>query len=71
MSEALRINKIEVACELAHDRTIHELKLDPYIDVYKIYVDAHASVTNYTAWFQDHFNNWYDYYLTKLEELGQ
>jgi hypothetical protein len=68
MSETLRINKIEVACELAHDRT--QLELD-IIDSSEMYEYETQECFIYKEHIQEHFNRWYDYYLTKLEELGQ
>lgn len=68
MSERLSINKIETACELAHDRT--QLELD-IIDSSEMYVQTTKDCFNYKKDIQEHFNRWYDYYLSKLEELGQ
>jgi hypothetical protein len=68
MSEALRINKCEVASELAHDRTKIEIGCT---DSSKMYIQETEHTFTYKEEVQDIFNNWYDYYLTKLEELGQ
>jgi len=68
MSEALRINKCEVASELAHSRTKIEIGCS---DSAEMYAQETEHTFVYKDEVQDVFNKWYDYYLTKLEELGQ
>ena len=50
---------IELASELAHDRTLYESGENDII----------YEGENYTEEIQDRFNEWYDYYLTKIESL--
>jgi hypothetical protein len=66
MSDNITINKIELASELAHERAQTELDIIDSSEMYD--TDEHG--TRYKEWVQDHFNRWYDYYLTKIEEVG-
>lgn len=61
-SDLIRINKLELASELAH----HKL-CDNWRESIQIYVDEKASVTNYTDVAQDIFNQYYDQYLSLIE----
>lgn len=54
---------IELACELAHDRTLYESG-----DICNNEDDMYEG-ENYTEEIQDRFNQWYDYYLTKIEQI--
>lgn len=51
---------IELASELAHDRTLYESGYNEN-DMY--------DGENYTEEIQERFNEWYDYYLTKIESI--
>lgn len=51
---------IELASELAHDRTLYESGYNE-TDMYE--------GENYTEEIQERFNEWYDYYLTKIESI--
>ena len=54
---------IELASELAHDRTLYESG-----DICSNEDDMYKG-ENYTEEIQDRFNEWYDYYLTKIESI--
>lgn len=54
---------IELASELAHDRTLYESG-----DICNNEDDMYNG-ENYTEEIQDRFNEWYDYYLTKIESI--
>ena len=61
----ITINALELASELAH------LKLESeWNESIKIYEDEESEVLTYTDEAQDIFNEWYDYYLTKIEECN-
>ena len=55
---------IELASELAHDRTLYESG-----DICNNENDMYNG-ENYTEEIQDRFNEWYDYYLTKIESVA-
>jgi hypothetical protein len=55
--------KIELASELAHDRTLYESG-----DI-RNNEDEMYEGENYKEEIQDRFNDWYDYYLTKIESV--
>jgi hypothetical protein len=55
--------KIELACELAHDRTLYESG-----DICNNEDEMYEG-ENYKEEIQDRFNDWYDYYLTKIESV--
>jgi hypothetical protein len=59
----ITINAIELASELAHEIVCAKLQDDDNA----IYEDPLSAVTSYTDEAQDLFNEWYDYYLTKIE----
>ncbi len=59
--ETITINSLELASELAHQR----LEQDPTLS--QIYVNDTNAITYYTDEAQDLFNEWYDYYLTAIE----
>lgn len=54
---------LELASELAHDRTLYESG-----DICLCEDDMYDG-ENYTEEIQDRFNEWYDYYLTKIENV--
>jgi hypothetical protein len=56
---------IELASELAHDRTLYESG-----DICNNEDDMYKG-ENYTEEIQDRFNHWYDYYLTKIESYDK
>ena len=61
------INELELACELAHDRTLYESG-DICNNENDMWQDASSDVLIYKDEIQDRFNTWYDYYLTKIEQ---
>jgi hypothetical protein len=63
--ENVTINKLELASELAHRKLV-----DNWADSVKIYEDDTAGITNYTDEAQDIFNDYYDEYLTLIENLS-
>lgn len=60
---------IELACELAHTRTFQESEdiCNNEDDMYETHGD---SIQYYKEEIQDRFNEWYDYYLTKIESVA-
>lgn len=64
MSDVIMINKIELASELAHKMLVKEWSDRSE----SIYEDDTAGVTVYTENAQDIFNNYYDMFLTIIEE---
>ena len=62
MNENIKINKLELASELAHIKL-----LDNWSESIKIYEDEDAGITNYTDEAQDIFNEYYDDYLNLIE----
>lgn len=56
---------IELASWLAHDRTLYESGYNEN-DMYENPTDA---IQFYKEEIQDRFNEWYDYYLTKIESI--
>jgi hypothetical protein len=58
----ITINAIELASELAHDRTFYDSG-----DICNN-EDEMYNGENYTDEIQERFNQWYDYYLTKIEQ---
>jgi hypothetical protein len=58
MEDIIKVNKIELASELAHKKL-----LETYPPSMKIYEDEQADITNYTDEAQDIFNEYYDEYL--------
>jgi hypothetical protein len=61
------INPIELASELAHNRTFYESG-DICNNEDDMYVDSNDEGTVYTEEIQDRFNSWYDYYLGEIEK---
>ena len=64
MSDVIMTNKIELASELAHKMLVKEWGDRSE----SIYEDDTAGVTVYTENAQDIFNNYYDMFLTIIEE---
>ena len=60
----ITINALELASELAHDRTFYDSG-----DICNN-EDEMYNGENYTDEIQERFNQWYDYYLTKIEECN-
>jgi hypothetical protein len=58
----ITINKLELASELADDRLRNELSAS------EIYVISKDSTTYYTDKAQDLFNEYYDHYLTIIDD---
>lgn len=58
-------DSIELACKLAHDRTLYESG-DMCNNEDDMYEDPTAGTTTYKDEIQDRFNHWYDYYLTEI-----
>jgi len=58
----ITINKLELASELAHK----ELE-ENWSDSIQIWEDENAAITVYTEEAQDIFNDYYDKYLTLIE----
>jgi hypothetical protein len=56
----IKINLVEIASELANDRTFEELSSEYMgeVDIYK----PDSDVVEYTEYAQKVFDNWYDYY---------
>ena len=64
MSETVKINKIQLASELAHRMLV--IEWDDRSE--SIYEDDTACVTVYTENAQDIFNDYYDMFLTIIED---
>jgi len=64
MSDIVTINKLELVSELAHKMLVKEWGDRSE----SIYEDDTAGVTVYTENAQDIFNNYYDMFLTIIEE---
>ena len=64
MSDVIMINKVELGSELAHKMLVKEWGDHSE----SIYEDDTAGVTVYTENAQDIFNNYYDMFLTIIEE---
>ncbi len=62
----IKINLIEVASELANDRTFEELTSE-YMGETEIY-KADSDVVEYTPYAQKVFDNWYDYYYNFINK---
>ena len=60
------INKVELASELAHQKLINK-----WSESIEIYEDEQACITNYTEEAQDIFNEFYDDYLTLIENCKE
>ena len=59
--------RIELACELAHARTFEQLR-DKYPTEDDLYLESDNVIT-YKEDVQGVFNDWYDYYLDKINEV--
>jgi hypothetical protein len=71
MSEIVEINKLELASELANDATKNAMFSEGLIRYEnEMYVEDEGG-TIYTDEAQDIFNDYYDYYLTKIEEIAE
>ena len=64
--DTITINKIELACGLAHERAKQQLN---YTDE-QMWCQGWGDCDHYTEEAQDVFDEWYDYYLTKIEEVA-
>jgi hypothetical protein len=60
---------LELASDLAHDRTLYESG-DICSSEDDMFEDINSDVLTYKDEIQDRFNEWYDYYLTKLESIN-
>lgn len=60
------INIVELASELANDRTFEELTSE-YMGEVEIY-KANSDVVEYTEYAQRVFDNWYDYYYNFINK---
>jgi hypothetical protein len=60
---------LELASDLAHDRTLYESG-DICSNEDDMFEDINSDVLTYKDEIQDRFNEWYDYYLTKLESIN-
>lgn len=69
--ELITINKIELASELAHERAMNEMINNMIIiDESEMYIEDENGDTHYTDEAQEVFNGWYDYFLSKIEEVA-
>lgn len=57
------LNRLELASNLAHDRTFVESNLNSESEMFQ---DKRAEVLTYTEDIQDSFNHWYDHYETLI-----
>lgn len=63
----ITINKLELAAELAHNRTLYESG-DICNNEDDMFIDNNYGLQVYTDEIQDRFNEWYDYYLGEIEK---
>lgn len=56
---------LELASELAHNATKKSLSI---VDSVEMYIEDENGNHVYTDEVQDEFNDWYDYYLTIIEQ---
>lgn len=63
------INILELASNLAHDRTLYE-SYDILNNEDEIYQDINAEELHYTEEIQDRFNEWYGYYLSEIDKAA-
>lgn len=61
-AEIIKINKLELASELAHIKLLQNWK-----ETIKIYEDEHGAISNYTDQAQDLFNEYYDEYIQLID----
>jgi hypothetical protein len=59
---------LELASDLAHERTLYESG-DICNNEDDMYVDPSAESTMYKEEIQDRFNDWYDYYLSRIKNV--
>ena len=64
--DTITLNKLELASELAHERTKIEIGISDEGEMW-IY---EGGIGVYHDDVQKIFNKWYDYYLTKIEDVG-
>lgn len=64
----IKINVLELAAELAHNRTLYESGdiCSNEDDMYEI----NDGVESYTEEIQDRFIEWYDYYLVEINKYA-
>jgi hypothetical protein len=62
----IKVNIVELASELANDRTFEELTSE-YLGEGDIYKED-SDVVEYTPYAQKVFNNWYDYYYNYISK---
>jgi hypothetical protein len=67
----VKINKIELASELAHGMAKDEMFIDELIaDEDDMFVNGETEdVIVYTEEAQDIFNRWYDYFLSEISAI--
>lgn len=63
----ITINKLELAAELAHNRTLYESG-DICNNEDDMFIDNNYGLQIYTDEIQDRFNEWYDYYIGEIEK---
>ena len=61
------INIVELASNLAHNRTLYESG-DICQNEDDMYISINEQEEVYKEEIQERFNNWYDYYLTEIEK---
>lgn len=66
--ENITINKLELACELSHVATQKSLGI---ADSVEMYIEDENGNHVYKDDVQDEFNDWYDYYLTMIENCEE
>lgn len=68
MSDYKNINILELASNLAHNRTLYESG-DICSSEDDMFDNPTAEVQVYKDEIQDRFNGWYDYYLTEIGKV--
>lgn len=66
----MNINQIELAIKLAYERTLYESG-DICNNEDDMYDDITSKSLLYKTEIQDRFNNWYDYYLSRVEQYKE
>jgi len=64
----MKINPIELASELAHVATQRSLNI---VDSVEMYIEDEGGTHVYKDDIQYEFNDWYDYYLTMIENCSE
>ena len=64
----MEINPIELASELSHVATQRSLNI---VDSVEMYIEDENGNHVYKDDVQDEFNDWYDYYLTMIENCSE